>query len=89
LGPQHAHVGTLRNNLAELHHAQGRTPEAEAGYRKAIEIWEGSLGPAHRFIATALENYAALLREVHRDTEAEALAARARKIRADSNEAGR
>ena len=89
LGPRNAHVGTLLNNLAELYHAQGRLSEAETRYREAIAIWETSIGATHRFVATALENYAALLHETGRGIAAETLEARAKRIRANPNEAGR
>ncbi len=69
------------NNLAGLYHYQGRYPEAELLYRRALAIWEKTLGPEHPDVATSLENYAALLRKTGRDAEAARMETRAKKMR--------
>ena len=51
--------------------------EAEALYRRAVELLEGSFGPSHTFVSTALNHLAALLRETNRLQEAEPLMRRA------------
>ncbi|MDA2913832.1 tetratricopeptide repeat protein [Acidobacteriia bacterium AH_259_A11_L15] len=61
---------------------QGKYPEAEPLYQRALAIWEKALGPEHPFVAQGLENYAVLLRKTNRHAEAKELEARARAIRA-------
>ncbi len=82
LGPQHPHVATSLNNLADLYRAQGKYAEAEPLYQRALGLVEKALGPEHPHVAQSLENYAALLREIGRTTEAAKLEARAKAIRA-------
>ncbi len=75
-------MATSLNNLAELYHAQGKYPEAEPLYQRALAIWEKALGPEHPNVATVLENYAALLRQMNRNSEAAEMEARVKAIRA-------
>ena len=82
LGPEHPHVATSLNNLAELYRAQGKYAQAEPLYRQALAIVEKALGPEHPGIATMLENYARMLRVLNRHDEAEKMEARAQAIRA-------
>ena len=63
-------------NLAELHRNQGRYPEAEPLYQRALAICEKALGPNHPNTVTCAKNYAARLRKLGRDDEARALEAR-------------
>ena len=70
------------NNLASLYSDQARYTVAEPLYRRALSIWEKSLGPRHPTLAQGLENYAALLREIAQIEDAEQMEARAKAIRA-------
>ncbi len=70
------------NNLAILYDTQKNYDEAERLYKRALSIWEKSLGPEHLYVAANLENYAALLRATDRKSEADRLLARAKMIRA-------
>ena len=70
------------NNLAVLHHAQGRYAEAEPLYKRSLAIYEKALGPEHLDVATSLENYANLLRTTGRSAEAAEMETRAKAIRA-------
>jgi len=56
---------------------QGRYPEAEDPYRRALAINEKALGPDHPDVATDLNNLAWLLQATGRYAEAEPLYARA------------
>lgn len=50
------------NNLASLYFAQGHYAEAEALYRKALEICERTLGTEHPDTILLCKSYAELLR---------------------------
>jgi len=65
------------NNRALLLHHTNRLTEAEPLFRRALEIWEKSLGQDHPQVATAFNNLAALLQAANRPTEAEPLYRRA------------
>ena len=68
------------NNLAELLRETNRHAEAEPIYRRALEIWEKSLGADHPDVAQSLNNLALLLQATNRLPEAEPLIRRALKI---------
>jgi tetratricopeptide (TPR) repeat protein len=53
-------VATGLNNLAALHRAQGRYKKAGPLFRRALAIWEKTLGPDHPNIVKILNNMAAL-----------------------------
>ena len=72
-GPNHPHVATDLNNLAELLNVTNRHCEAEPLYRRALAIDEASLGPDHPDVATDLNNLAGLLYLMNRASEAEPL----------------
>ncbi len=61
------------NNLATLYRDQGKYPEAEPLFEKALAIAEKALGPEHPDVATGLNNLAELYRAQGRYTEAEPL----------------
>ena len=75
-------VGASLENLADLYVAQGKYAEAEPLYRRALGIWERTLGREHPHVASSLDKYATLLRRMNRETEAAAMEARAKAIRA-------
>jgi hypothetical protein len=49
-------------------------------YRRALTIWEKSLGPDHPNVAILLNNLALLLRDTNRSAEAEPFSRRAQAI---------
>lgn len=67
--------------LANLYKVEGRTTEAEALYRRALEIREKKLSPLHPDIAETLSDYAGLLRATGRAAEAEKMEERVKAIR--------
>jgi tetratricopeptide (TPR) repeat protein len=81
LGPEHPNTFTALNSLAGLCSIQGRYEEAEALYRRALEIGERTLGPEHSNTATALNDLAGLYSDQGRYREAEPLYRRALEIR--------
>ena len=58
LGPEHADVGTLLNNLGVLMNATGRYAEAESVHREALKVRQAALGPAHPLVANSMLNLA-------------------------------
>jgi len=54
-----------------LYKATNRLKEAEPMYKRALEIWEKSLGKDHPQVATALNNLALLYQATNRLKEAE------------------
>jgi serine/threonine-protein kinase len=61
LGPKHAEVGTLLNNLAALMNASGRYAEAEAINREALSVRQEALGRGHPLVANSMLNLAVAL----------------------------
>ncbi|GAG04250.1 unnamed protein product, partial [marine sediment metagenome] len=59
-GPEHPNVAIFLYNLAGLYEDLGDYAKAEPLYRKALAIWEKSLGPEHPNVATSLNNLGAL-----------------------------
>ena len=58
LGPEHAEVGTLLNNLGVLMNVTGRYAEAESVHREALKVRQAALGPAHPLVANSMLNLA-------------------------------
>lgn len=81
-GSNEPHVAAILENLALLYHTQGRSAEAEPLFKRALGIYEQSLGPTHAAVATVLEHYGACLRSLDRVSEAEAMDTRAKGLRA-------
>jgi len=65
------------NNLAELYQAQGRYPDAEALFNRALEASERVLGKEHPDTFRIVNNLAALYDSQGRHAEAEPLHKRA------------
>ena len=63
-------VATSLNNLAQLLEAQGKYAEAEPLFRRAVEIFEKSLGADHPNTQTVRKNYELLLAEMKSQNEA-------------------
>jgi CHAT domain-containing protein/tetratricopeptide (TPR) repeat protein len=80
-GPDHANVGTVLNNLAELYKSLGRYAEAEPLLKRAIAIRGKALGPEHSDVGQSLNNLALLYHAQGRYAEAEPLLKRAIAIR--------
>ncbi|MBH23491.1 MAG: kinesin, partial [Myxococcales bacterium] len=70
-------VAAVLNELARLHHNQGRPNQAEPYYTRAIALFEEARGKNHPDVATALNNLAYLYREQGRYPQAEPLFKRA------------
>jgi tetratricopeptide (TPR) repeat protein len=63
LPPEDPALGTVLNNMGELCRQKGRTAEAGEFYRRALEVWERTLGPGHPYKAATLRNLAQLKSE--------------------------
>lgn len=70
LGPADNAIATVCNNLANCLRIQGRHAEAEAFYKRALEVRQKALGPLHKDEMIILENYAKCLRLMGREAEA-------------------
>ena len=86
MSSNHPDLGQSLNNLGLLYKNQSRYVEAEQFYKKALAIWEQTLGPNNTNVATVLENMAELYIKTGRKDEANALLARAQKIRTIAGE---
>ncbi len=64
-------------NLGRAYARQSRWSEAEAAFRRGLEIWERDLGSAHPAVAEALNGFAELRYLERRYTEGEAFLERA------------
>lgn len=63
-------VANMYNNLGRCLQNQGRFPDAEEAYKKALEIRQAALGPLHATESIILENYARCLRAANKPAEA-------------------
>ena len=70
-------VAISLNNLALLYDTRGKYAEAEPLYKRALAIWEKSLGPDHPQVALGLNNLALLYVDQGKYAEAEPLCKRA------------
>lgn len=86
LGPEHPLTAQSLNNLALLYAARGNAAAAEPLYQRALAIFEKAGTPPRGELRRVLDNYAALLRDSGRDAEAEQLEARARMLRAATDQ---
>lgn len=77
LSPGHPKLAQMLGNYATLLRDQGKYPEAEALYKRSLEVWAKTLYPENADDAETLTNYAQLLRKTNRPSEAEPLEARA------------
>lgn len=73
LGPDHADVGVMCQNLAMLYHSQKRLEDAEPFYMRAFRIRAKLLGAEHEDVRNMVEAYAKLLVTLGRAAEAEDL----------------
>ncbi|MBP9090015.1 tetratricopeptide repeat protein [bacterium] len=68
------------NNLANCLRNQGKYPEAEQNYKRALEVRQKVLGPLHTDLIGIYENYAKMLRAAGREAEATKMDSHARAI---------
>ncbi len=57
-GTNHVNYGAALNNVANVHHMQGKYADAEELYRRALAIREKALGVGHLDVAQTLYNLA-------------------------------
>jgi tetratricopeptide (TPR) repeat protein len=76
LGPEHADVGVITNNLAMLYHAMGKLQLAESMYRRSLPIRVLTLGAEHPAVFNLMMNYSNVLIALGRAVEAEEMKAR-------------
>ena len=63
LGPEHPEVGTTLNNLAVVCRRRGLLEEAEALYRRAIDILSETVEPSHPALAASRGNLSKMLND--------------------------
>ncbi len=71
--PQDPRLVTTLSSLAALHQAQGKYAEAEPIFKRALVIFEKTLGSEHPLVAANLNNLAALYHAQGKYAEAEPL----------------
>jgi tetratricopeptide (TPR) repeat protein len=73
LGDDHHDVGAIAGNMARIHHLQNNFADAEALYKRALEIKSSSLGQQHPDVQQLRSSYADLLQTIGRPEEASRL----------------
>jgi len=73
-------LATSLNNLANCLRQQGKFPEAEENYKRALEVRQKALGPLHKDLIGIYDNYAKLLRATGRENEAKKMEQHAQAI---------
>lgn len=79
-GPNDPRIVTSLNNLGNCFRQQGKFPQAEPMYQRAIEVCSRVKGPLSPEMVPILENYAKMLRAAGREAEAQKTEAKARAI---------
>ena len=77
LEPSDDRLAASLSNVATVYRAEGRYPEAEKLYRRALELRQGNLGAGHPEVAVVVNNLATLYHAEGRIAEAEPLFRRA------------
>jgi len=72
------------NDLANCLRQQGKFPEAEEHYKRALEVKQKAVGPLHKDLISIYDNYAKLLRATGREAEAKKMEQHAQAIFAKS-----
>jgi tetratricopeptide (TPR) repeat protein len=80
LAPGHPKLAQMLDNYATLLRDAAKYDQAEALYRRSLEVWAKCVYPENADAAETLTNYAMLLRKMNRPSEAEPLEARASAI---------
>jgi tetratricopeptide (TPR) repeat protein len=75
-------IGGSCNRLGHVYRAWGRYADAEASYRKALDLYERTFGPSHILTALTVNNVAEVYRLQKRYDEGASLYTRAEKIAA-------
>lgn len=75
---EHPTTATSISNLGNVLYLQGKYAQAEAVYRRALQMREKLLGGDHADVATSLNNLANVLQELNKDQQVGASEARAR-----------
>ncbi len=75
---EHPSTATSLSNLGNVLYLQGKYPESEAVYRRALAMREKLLGSDHPDVATSLNNLANVLQELNKDQRIGASDARTR-----------
>lgn len=78
--PNSKHHANAISNMASLRAQQGDVPAAEAGFRRALAMYESVMGPNHLTVATSLSQLAGLYYQNDRYAEAEPLYRRALEV---------
>ncbi|MBK7749572.1 MAG: tetratricopeptide repeat protein [Candidatus Obscuribacter sp.] len=78
--PKDPRLPSSLNNLANCLRQQAKYAEAEACYKRALEIKQKAVGPLHQDLISIYENYAKMLRAAGRDSEANKMDQHARAI---------
>ena len=73
-------LATSLNNLANCLRQQGKFPEAEEHYKRALEVRQKAVGPLHKDLIGIYDNYAKLLRVTGREAEAKKMEQHAQAI---------
>jgi len=71
IGPESADLASSLNNLAIVRQARGDLDEAEAFFRRSLELDRAARGPRHPYVASTMNNLALLLRARGRLEDAE------------------
>ncbi|HEY9712638.1 MAG TPA: tetratricopeptide repeat protein [Chroococcales cyanobacterium] len=79
-GPHDAKLAMSLLNLANCLRGQGKFADAEATYKRAIEVKEKGVGPLHNDLVQYFENYAKMLRAAGREAEANKMQSKAQAI---------
>ena len=74
----HPETAASFHNLATLYDAQGKSSDAEALFKRALIIFEQTLGETHPNTQRVRERYVSLLRKLRRDQEADEVEGRGR-----------
>jgi tetratricopeptide (TPR) repeat protein len=73
-------LATSLNSLANCLRQQGKFPEAEECYKRALEVRQKAVGPLHKDLIGIYDNYAKLLRVTGREAEAKKMEQHAQAI---------
>ena len=79
-GSDNLSLATSLNDLANFYKRIGKHAEAEALYKRSLEIYEKSLGPDHLYLAIGLNNLAQLYYSIGEYTRADPLQRRSLQI---------
>jgi tetratricopeptide (TPR) repeat protein len=73
-------LASTLNNLGNCLRNQGKYPDAEQCYKRALEVRQKAIGPLHMDLVPIYENYAKMLRAAGREAEGNKMEQHARAI---------